>query len=60
MKLNLDQEKDKCFMHLFSQGVKFPHNLNVNNLIQKDKPSPVEFFYQTNGRNEEGYVTHEK
>ena len=42
MKLNLDQEKDKCFMHLFSQGVKFPHNLNVDNLIQKEEPSPLE------------------
>ena len=43
MKLNLDQEKDKFFMHLFSQGVKFPHNLNVDNLIQKEEPSPLEF-----------------
>ena len=42
MKLNLDQEKDKFFMHLFSQGVKFPCNLNIDNLIQKEEPSPLE------------------
>ena len=42
MKLNLDQEKDKCFMHLFSQEVKFPHNLNVDKLIQKEEPSSLE------------------
>ena len=56
MKLNLDQEKYKCFMNLFSQGIKFPHNLNVDNLIQKEE----RICYETNGRNEEGYVTHEK
>ena len=44
MKLNMDQEKDKFFMHLFSQGLKFPHNLNVDNLIQKEEPSPLEVF----------------
>ena len=42
MKLNLDQEKYKCFMHLFSQGEIFSHNLNVDNLIQKKEPSPLE------------------
>ena len=42
MKLSLDQEKDKYLMHLFSQGVKFLHNLNVDNLIQKEEPSPLE------------------
>ena len=29
-------------MHLFSQGVKFPDNVNVENLIQKEEPSPLE------------------
>ena len=43
MKLNLAQEKDKYFMDLFSQGLKFPHNLNFRNLIQKEEPSPLEF-----------------
>ena len=40
MNLTLNQEKDKYFMHLTSQGVKLPPNFGVEGLIQKEEPFP--------------------